>query len=554
MTLQTDNGRIVAFPASGGYIFRKANENRREGRLLQAVELMRRGLELEPEREDAWLDLAEILNEMGCYEQSNRVLYKLLSCRMYVPEAYYGLAANHSALMNQQKAVDSAANYLALAPEGAFAESAQEIIESLGDMGEKPASARERIHLRRSANAQRQGEDDIALVYLKRALKASRYAPRLYVSLGMAYLERGEAAKARRCGALALRKDPELVQAACLQAMAIYGMGYPKLAARLLQTWEKRCVEPRDVRAYGFTVGVVMGQAQLLKALKRRLRQTPWNLSVMEMAAHAAWKLGQTEEAARLWRRMLRIDPKEDAARASLELVETGLGEPPEEPGMLPKYQALKRLESLTQALSKGFDGFKAAESADPAWQDKVAWAFTLPPCGLQEPLLDAISALWPREKTVSLLRWLLVAPRVDDPVRRLAVVRLFTMGEKGPFLMLYGQHLTQVDRTDAVNAPDPWRQFRRMMLLECRELLRPEQALIFARDAWKRMTPAQRQEAVGEKAYAWVMAMKFWYLDSQGLMDDVQRCTHEMAISPRRVERMMKKLAHRLGYYDEEA
>ena len=43
MTLQTDNGRIVAFPASGGYIFRKANENRREGRLLQAVELMRRG-------------------------------------------------------------------------------------------------------------------------------------------------------------------------------------------------------------------------------------------------------------------------------------------------------------------------------------------------------------------------------------------------------------------------------------------------------------------------------------------------------------------------------
>jgi oligoendopeptidase F len=110
MTVQTDKGQIVAFPASGEYILRKANENRREGRLLQAVELMRRGLELNPDREDVWLDLAETLNEMGCYEQSNRVLYKLLSCRMYVPEAYYGLAANHSALMDQAKLCDISAS------------------------------------------------------------------------------------------------------------------------------------------------------------------------------------------------------------------------------------------------------------------------------------------------------------------------------------------------------------------------------------------------------------------------------------------------------------
>ena len=221
---------------------------------------------------------------------------------------------------------------------------------------------------------------------------------------------------------------------------------------------------------------------------------------------------------------------------------------------MLPKYQALKRLESLTQALNKGLEGFRTAEKADPAWQEKVAWAFTLPPCGLQGPLMEAMRCLWPREKTVSLLRWLLVAPRVDDPVRRMAVVQLFTMGEEGPFLMLYSNHLTQVDQADTAQTPDPWKQFRRMMLMECRELPQPEQALIFARDAWKAMTDAQRQEAVGEKAYAWVMAVKFWYLDSQGLMNDVERCTHEMAISPRRVERMMKKLAHRMGYYDEEA
>ena len=92
------NHRIVDFERSPAYVHHRAMMNRRDNRVVDALELLRQAVERSPENREYKLDLAELYCEIGCHEQSSRLLLDLLSEADSPAECYYGLALNHLGL------------------------------------------------------------------------------------------------------------------------------------------------------------------------------------------------------------------------------------------------------------------------------------------------------------------------------------------------------------------------------------------------------------------------------------------------------------------------
>jgi tetratricopeptide (TPR) repeat protein len=97
--------------------------NRREHNPVDALELMRQAVEQSPENREYRLDLAELYCEMGCHEQSSRLLLDMLVQKDAPAECYYGLALNQMGLNDLEGARRSLRMYRKADPDGALANS-----------------------------------------------------------------------------------------------------------------------------------------------------------------------------------------------------------------------------------------------------------------------------------------------------------------------------------------------------------------------------------------------------------------------------------------------
>ena len=88
------NLKVVSFKRSPAYVHHRALMNRRDNNIVDALELMRSAVEQSPENREYRLDLAELYCEMGCHEQSARLLLDMLAENDGPAECYYGLALN----------------------------------------------------------------------------------------------------------------------------------------------------------------------------------------------------------------------------------------------------------------------------------------------------------------------------------------------------------------------------------------------------------------------------------------------------------------------------
>ncbi|MBQ8535889.1 MAG: tetratricopeptide repeat protein, partial [Clostridia bacterium] len=233
MTQRTAGGRIVPFPMTAAYVRRKALENRREGRLLEAADLFRRGAELE-EGVECLVDLAQVLAAMGCRQQACQTLCRAIIQEPMRPDAYYHLALCYLEMGRQQEAADCAANCLALDPAGPYAEEIQELMEHLAQPDGVPESNRQGVLARRSVVYQRQGCDEKARQAFKRALRASRKTPFMLYSMGFLLLEQGDTKGALRHAQMALKSDPQSCHEHCMRCMALCVLGNEPLSEKLL--------------------------------------------------------------------------------------------------------------------------------------------------------------------------------------------------------------------------------------------------------------------------------------------------------------------------------
>jgi tetratricopeptide (TPR) repeat protein len=103
--------------------------------LLEAISYYHQAQRRDPENVDVQLAIAEVLTEMRRYEQSNRLLFPLLSLNESPAECFFGIACNFLGLQEFSHAHDSLESYLALDPDGEFVADALDMLDVIEDEG-----------------------------------------------------------------------------------------------------------------------------------------------------------------------------------------------------------------------------------------------------------------------------------------------------------------------------------------------------------------------------------------------------------------------------------
>ena len=124
---------ILSFNQPAEFFIKKAEKHIDAGNLLEALELYRRVMGMEPENVEYLLSVAQIYSEMGLYAESNDVLLKIAKFGNTPTECLFALGCNYMGMKNYELADEAFEQYLAIDPNGEYAEDIDELIDLIDE-------------------------------------------------------------------------------------------------------------------------------------------------------------------------------------------------------------------------------------------------------------------------------------------------------------------------------------------------------------------------------------------------------------------------------------
>ncbi len=544
-------GDVVPITRSTDYWHARAMDNRRSLRFPEAVELLRSAMRQEPDNVEIQMDLAETLSEMECFEQSSRLLYRLLSHDPNLAECYYGLACNDYGLQKNEEALDALFHYLRLAPEGPYAEEARDMLEMLSDWDLGAGSSRGELLIQRGMKAFADDKPHKATEHLKRALKVSRDMVRVRTMLSLSLLSEGKPEEALGHAAAACKKDRQSVQARCSFCCALSMLHKPRAAAGFLIEAAKWCNSPYEELLFCHTASQLNQKELLLKFLQERSKWTPFRTGTLHSLAVAYYNLGHLQKAKALWLRVMQIDPDNLLAEYGRDLCQRALdsGETPPKTlsyhPILPREENQRRLQLIATALSEGEDALRERWRKDPTLRKMIRWAFTLPDDRLQSALLGVLAAVG--KESAGLVKELLTDDTMSEALKHRAILLLSRLGEPMPYVITYRRRITQVHCVPREYEGIPqWRSFLKAFLMEAGRWGDARNAAFFAAGVYKALPRPLREDAAGERTLQWIKAIEILYLLRYGREKQVSRVIRDLPISMRRIQRVIRAI-HRV-------
>jgi predicted Zn-dependent protease len=89
------NQKILPFEQPGDFYFRRGLNKLEKNDLPEAMTYYRKALALDPDNVDIELEMAQTLTEMYRFDESNRILFRLLYANHdNVSECYFGMGMN----------------------------------------------------------------------------------------------------------------------------------------------------------------------------------------------------------------------------------------------------------------------------------------------------------------------------------------------------------------------------------------------------------------------------------------------------------------------------
>ena len=377
------NPKVVSFSRSAAYVHHRALKNKRDNHPVDALELMRRAVEESRGNREYLLDLAEMYCEMGCHEQSNRILLDLLSQGDAPAECYYGLALNQFGRNEMEAARQALLIYQKKTQTGEYLEEAGGLRAEMDyyDSLKRPLNrkrGRAQHIAERACDALKQDDSEKARRLFERSLAMHPHQPdmRALYAMNLHLLGAREQAldQARRSA-----EDPSAgMRALCVSAQVFYQCGLSAEARALMDRAIARKPTGAELRLLIYGLGEMNLHAEAAEAVKRALWETPHDKTLLHMRAAALYKSGcEAKIAQGFWLRILRIDPQDSIARFYHDAATAGkLFE--NAPGYLyqvPAAEYRRRLTLLADCLSEGLEEARSRWTNDDDFRRLVLWA-----------------------------------------------------------------------------------------------------------------------------------------------------------------------------------
>lgn len=430
------NLKVIAFKRSSAYVHHRAMMNRRENNIVDALELLRRAVEAAPDNREYRLDLAELYCEMGCHEQSTRLLLDMLAEGDGPTECYYGLALNQLGMNDLNGARRSLSLYRRRDPEGAHLEDVRRLAAELDFFGEINHPVNRKLHrafciANRACDAMKADMPEKACRLFERSLGMSSEQYDMRALYAMALLISGRQEAALTEAGRAAGGYPPSVKALCVSAQVFALSGDAHSARTLISRAMQERPEGQDLRLMIYVMGELGMDADVATYVCRALREAPFDRDLLHMRAVAMYRTGTPDiRVARFWARILRIDPGDSVAQYYQEAALNGrlAEDAPDYSYQVPRREFERRLRTLVEQLGQGYEQLEVRWRDDPAFRQLMGWAVRAEDPRLSRAAMTALTTIDHRESR-SLLRMLLFNEGVSGDLKIHAALVLRMQG-----------------------------------------------------------------------------------------------------------------------------
>ncbi|OEH86816.1 hypothetical protein BHU72_00670 [Desulfuribacillus stibiiarsenatis] len=448
------NNKIIPLKVNSNFFYERAVRCLDKMNYKGAIKYFRRAVEHDPTSALNHCNLAGVLSEIGEFQESNKILFHVVSnIDPKAVECFYYIANNYANMGEFERAATYANKYLDADFDGEFAADAEEMLEFFGDdESEEPAQ---------NDLARRLLEEGKFKDAAKELVKVLEENPDYQVArnnLALTYFYTGETDQAIIESHKVLKSEPNNMHAHCNLAVFYHELGHQEGMERELN-FLKKVIPIHDDHIYklALTLGM-LGEHErsyyyFRRLLKNELTDDP---QMFFMTGVAAANTGRYDMAISYWRRTMRLDSKSEIPGFYIQLIERAMQEEIELQAIgyfysLPFEDYLRRLEL------KSNKGITTEIFKDPVIKMSMYWALDYSDDKTKSNVIRLLSLVFDSEVQENFEKFLL-KPEESDEVKKLILILFHQFDLAGPYRVYIKKKLTNVTQEQVSKMYLTWR------------------------------------------------------------------------------------------------
>jgi tetratricopeptide (TPR) repeat protein len=454
---KTFKGKLLSFDQAASFYFKRAERYADQNHYYDALAFYRKAYEKESKNSDYALAYASMLTEMGCFDESNLVIFDMLLNDQVESECFYGLGCNFLGLQELERSEECLQKYMQMDPDGEFIEDVEEMLfmfkaskwlpDSIGDLN-SIFSSEGMEEAEKGKHALDMGEYKKAIFFLSKAVNRNPELTFAKNNLSIAYYCSNNLEQAIKITASILENEPDNVHACC--NMAIY-CGEKKdeegLHSAVAHILELDYDNADDLQKAAVTLCELGMHPQAEAMLTELIEYKPYDKKLLHYLAVSKFNQGAYMTAELYWANILKMDPKNAIAPYYIALSREYRAKPGDQPRILSYYfqvpydETLKRLRMMGQYYEQ--DG--PSEIVKEEQLSLLMWGLELNDMDMKRRILTLIAGMGTRSAQRA-LRQFIMKRNESDVLKKEVFVLLRAMGAKEPYIAYIDNKLSEIN------------------------------------------------------------------------------------------------------------
>lgn len=440
------SNKILSFHQPAEFYIKKAEKHIDAGNFLEALALYRCVLGMEPENVDYLLSIAQIYSEMGLYAESNDVLLKIAKYGNTPTECLFALGCNYMGLKNYELADEAFEQYLAVDPEGEYAEDIDELFDIMDEDDYEDDGALHDISRRmlyeeayEGKQCLDKGEYKNAIKHLEKVVHRDDTMYSAMNNLALSYFFEGRKAEAVSLSKRVIAAQPLNLHTCCNLALFYSDMNdHASAAVYLKKLGDIGEVEPDDMHKIALTYCELGYHQNAYQMLTKIVAFQPYDIRILHFCGLAAYNCGLYAESFSYFTKILKIDPTNSLAhfyKSRTEDAKTkGANKEFEYVYQVQFDEIKRRISYLNECLKKKDGSLKDKWENDAFFKSIIYWGLHYGDEYIKKIVLEIMS-MFSDAKVEEVFRDFLLKSAEADDIKNDVFMYLKKMGAKEPYV-----------------------------------------------------------------------------------------------------------------------
>lgn len=449
---KNEDNNVLNFKQPAEFYLRKAEKHIEKGNFLEALQLYRKLIGMEPNNAQYLLYIAQIYSEIGLYNESNEIIYKILRNGETPTECLFALGCNHLGLGSDNVADGYFMEYMRIDPEGDYADDIDEIWEMYFAETEDKLSIIKDDSAKKLAN---KGKDLLDKCDYKKAIEYYELAidkdPNMVDAannLALCYYFDGKLSAAAKTSAMILEQHPGNVHAHCNLALVYYKMRDHRLYTHLEAIESTKITEPHDMHKIALMYCELHYHDRAYQWFGNILAFTPYDVSILHFGGLAALNSGLYTKALEFFLRIIMIDPANSIAAYYKKIAQiaknTGSCKMLDYVYQVPFEEIKRRMKYLREVFKESDAHLKDKWNNDDYFVSILFWGLGYGDNYIKRLVLDIISKFGD-ERSEDIYRDFILKSSEPDELKNDVFLYLNNMGAEEPYIALIKGEFAEV-------------------------------------------------------------------------------------------------------------